>query len=87
MSFKKIEFLTNQLKLSFEENFLHGNVNRKGEVIVEKIYKDKMMAHIFSLYFALTNNGNYTLPIGWITTDLQITEGVSKTMLQNIGCM
>jgi hypothetical protein len=91
MSYKKIEFLTPQLNMVFDESFVHGKVKTigkgKGDVVIEKIYKDKMIAHIFSLYFALTSSGNFTLPVGWISTELQVTEGVAKTMLQNIGCL
>lgn len=82
-----MEGVSPQVRMSFESQFIHGRINMKKECVVERIYKDKMIAHIFGLYFALSVTGNYILPLGWVSTELQFSDGPAKKMLQSLGCM
>lgn len=70
-----------------EGHFVIGKQNKKQEFILQKDYKDKILSHMFALYFTLTGQANYTLPLGYISTELQIADTAAKTLLQKIGCM
>jgi len=70
-----------------DNEFIKGKVNKNGKCVIEKTYKDKILAHIFGLYFALSTAGDYFIPVGVVSTELEITDAAVKRMLTNVGCL
>jgi hypothetical protein len=83
---KALSIFPPQITHWIELNFLHGRVNKDKKFVLEKTYKQKMLSHIFGIYFALASAGNYNLPLGTLTSELQMGDNVLKPLLQNIGC-
>jgi hypothetical protein len=75
-----------QITLSIESEFLRGRINREKKFVLEKMYKTKMLTHVFAMYFALASIGNYNFPLSLVSSELQIGDNVMKPILQSIGC-
>jgi hypothetical protein len=59
---------------------------RDGNFNLDKLKKDKMLAHIVGFYFALSTANQYEIAVGWIMSELNVTEMAAKKILQDVGC-